>query len=108
MIVKPQAGTSRIRAALVAMIFAFAGSARWTSLPLEPAKAYSFPQPATKVVLLGTGTPNADPDRSGPAIAIVVNDTPYLVDCGPGVVRRAAAAARSGIKGIEPHNLKTA
>jgi ribonuclease BN (tRNA processing enzyme) len=97
-----------MRAALVAVIFAFAGLARWTSLPLEPAKAHSFPQPGTKVVLLGTGTPNADPDRSGPAIAIVVNNAPYLVDCGPGVVRRTAAAARSGIKGLEPRNLKTA
>ena len=45
----------------------------------------------TRVVLLGTGTPNPEPDRSGPAVAIVVNDTPYLVDFGPGVVRRAAA-----------------
>src|SRR5262245_40509203 len=56
---------------------------------------------ATQVVLLGTGTPNADPERSGPAVAIVVNDTPYLVDFGPGVVRRAATAARKGIKGLE-------
>ena len=47
---------------------------------------------ATQIVLLGTGTPNADPERSGPAVAIVVNGVPYLVDCGPGVVRRAAAA----------------
>ncbi len=45
----------------------------------------------TKVVLLGTGTPNPDPDRSGPSVAIVVNDIPYLVDFGPGVVRQAAA-----------------
>lgn len=49
---------------------------------------------ATKVVMLGTGTPNADPDRSGPALAIVVNGESYLVDAGPGVVRRAALAAR--------------
>jgi ribonuclease Z len=42
--------------------------------------------------MLGTGTPNPDPDRSGPAVAIVVAGQPYLVDCGPGVVRRAAAA----------------
>jgi len=48
---------------------------------------------ATQVVLLGTGTPAMDPDRSGPATAIVVNDTAYLIDFGPGVVRRAAAAA---------------
>jgi ribonuclease BN (tRNA processing enzyme) len=49
----------------------------------------------TKVVLLGTGTPNADPERSGPAVAIVVNGTVYLVDCGPGGVRRAVAAERN-------------
>jgi ribonuclease Z len=42
--------------------------------------------------MLGTGTPNPDPDRSGPAVAVVANGQPYLVDCGPGVVRRAAAA----------------
>ncbi len=46
----------------------------------------------TRVILLGTGTPNADPERWGPATAIVVNEEIYLVDCGPGVVRRAAAA----------------
>jgi ribonuclease BN (tRNA processing enzyme) len=54
----------------------------------------------TQIVLLGTGTPNADPDRSGPAVAIVVNETPYLVDFGPGVVRRAAAAYRMDVKGL--------
>ena len=48
----------------------------------------------TTVVLLGTGTPNADPERSGPAVAVVVNGAAYLVDCGPGVVRRAVAAER--------------
>jgi ribonuclease Z len=46
----------------------------------------------TRVVMLGTGTPNADPQRSGPAVAIVVSGVPYLVDSGPGVVRRMAAA----------------
>jgi ribonuclease BN (tRNA processing enzyme) len=46
----------------------------------------------TKVVLLGTGTPNAEPERFGPSVAIVVNDKPYVVDCGAGVVRRAAKA----------------
>src|SRR5262249_51034927 len=54
----------------------------------------------TQIVLLGTGTPNADPDRSGPAVAIVVDETPYLVDFGPGVVRRAAAAYRKGVKAL--------
>ncbi len=54
--------------------------------------AQEKPTSGTKVILLGTGTPNADPSRSGPATAIVVNGSIYLVDCGPGIVRRAAAA----------------
>ena len=62
----------------------------------------------SQVVLLGTGTPNADPERSGPSVAIVVNDTPYLVDFGPGVVRRAAAAFKAGIKGLAVKNLNRA
>ena len=51
---------------------------------------------STKVVILGTGTPNPDPERSGPAVAIVVRGTAYLVDTGPGVVRRAATLALKG------------
>ncbi len=46
----------------------------------------------TKVVMLGSGNPNADPKCSGPCVAVVVRDTPYIVDCGPGLVRRASAA----------------
>jgi ribonuclease BN (tRNA processing enzyme) len=57
--------------------------------------------------MLGAGNPNADPERSGPAVAIVVNDAAYLVDCGPGVVRRAAAAEKAGIKALKVTNLKT-
>jgi ribonuclease BN (tRNA processing enzyme) len=71
-----------------------------------PHSAFRIPQ--SSIVLLGTGTPNADPDRSGPSVAIVVNDTPYLVDFGPGVVRRAAAAHRKGVKGLAVQNLKIA
>ena len=59
------------------------------------AQAEYAPSETTQVVMLGTGTPNADPDRSGPAVAIVVNGTPYLVDFGPGVVRRASAMSPS-------------
>jgi len=50
-------------------------------------------QQSASVVMLGTGTPNPDPERSGPAVAVVVNGTAYLVDAGAGVMRRAAAAA---------------
>lgn len=45
----------------------------------------------TQVILLGTGTPNPDPQRFGPATAVVVDGVPYIIDCGPGVVRRATA-----------------
>jgi ribonuclease BN (tRNA processing enzyme) len=60
----------------------------------------------TQVVLLGTGTPNADPDRSGPAVAIVVHGSAYLVDAGPGLVRRASAAARRGVTALAPPSLR--
>jgi ribonuclease BN (tRNA processing enzyme) len=65
---------------------------------------------ATKVVMLGTGTPGPDPNRSGPATAIIVGDTPYLIDFGPGVVRRMAAAYNNGIGafGFGAANLQTA
>jgi ribonuclease BN (tRNA processing enzyme) len=65
-------------------------------------------QTITKIVLLGTGTPQTDPERSGPAVAIVVNDTPYLVDLGPGVVRRAAAARNNGITALRDEKLTRA
>ena len=61
----------------------------------------------TQVVLLGTGNPPADPDRSGPATAVVVNGTPYLVDFGAGVVRRAkSAAVDKGITALDPVKLR--
>ena len=63
----------------------------------------------TRVVLLGTGTPSAEPDRSGPATAIVVGNRAYLVDFGPGVVRQASAAARTrGIAQLSVPNLNLA
>jgi ribonuclease BN (tRNA processing enzyme) len=69
------------------------------------------PTPArrTRVVLLGTGTPAPDPDRSGPATAVVVDDSAYLVDFGPGVMRRAKAAVLDRhIAALEPANVKVA
>lgn len=61
----------------------------------------------TQLVILGTGTPNADPERSGPALAVVRNGRSYLVDAGPGIVRRAAAAStRHGLDALLPQNLR--
>jgi ribonuclease BN (tRNA processing enzyme) len=65
---------------------------------------------ATQIVMLGTGTPYPDPDRSGPATAIIVDDTPYLIDFGPGVIRRVMAAYQNGVTafGRCAANIKTA
>jgi ribonuclease BN (tRNA processing enzyme) len=62
---------------------------------------------STFVVMLGTGTPNADPERSGPAIAVVYGERAFLIDAGPGIVRRASAAAAGGVTALRPQNLRT-
>lgn len=46
-----------------------------------------------RVFLLGSGTPIPAPSASGPAVAMVAGGQAYLFDAGPGVVRRAEAAA---------------
>jgi ribonuclease BN (tRNA processing enzyme) len=81
-----------------------------TATPQQPtSQAPKVGASRTKLVLLGTGTPVPDPDRSGPATAIVVGDSAYLVDFGPGLVRRAEAAVlERGITALEPSNLKVA
>lgn len=63
---------------------------------------------STKIIMLGTGTPRPNPDRSGPATAITVGDRAYLIDFGPGVVRRAAAAAAKGYTAVDPVNIAIA
>jgi len=68
----------------------------------------------TKLVLLGTGTPIADPNRSGCSIAIIVNSMPYIIDFGPGVVRKLAAVSETFgntdtlIKGLRIKNITRA
>ena len=62
----------------------------------------------TKLVLLGTGTPNACPNANGPSSAVVVGDRAYLVDFGPGVVRQASAAYFNGVDALRPDLLTVA
>lgn len=45
-----------------------------------------------EVVLLGTGSPLPDANRAGPATLVRAGGTNLLVDCGRGVLLRAAAA----------------
>src|SRR5689334_19241062 len=75
------------------------------TLVMSAAAKQAAAPPRASLVVLGTGTPNADPDRSGPALAVVVNGTAYLVDAGPGIVRRAAAAERNGVAALAPKRL---
>jgi ribonuclease BN (tRNA processing enzyme) len=76
------------------------------SVPRSSADALPVPAPGTaRVVMLGTGTPNADPERSGPAVAVIAGNKAFLVDAGPGIVRRAAAADLAGESALRPLNL---
>lgn len=56
--------------------------------------------------MLGSGTPNPDPETSGPAVAVVVNGTAYLVDAGAGVMRRAEQARRGGVRALDPGRIR--
>ncbi len=46
----------------------------------------------TQVVILGTGTPVPDAQRTGPGVAIVTNGEAYVFDAGGGMVKRATQA----------------
>lgn len=100
---KEQAGIRKFLSGLVVVAALMAAASNVKA----QTKTADSPKTHTQVVLLGTGNPAPDPDRSGPATAIVVNDTAYLVDFGPGVVRRAAAAAvDKGIEALRPTKLR--
>jgi ribonuclease BN (tRNA processing enzyme) len=73
-------------------------------------KAYA-PSEITKIVFLGTGTPNPDPACSGNSVAIIVRDKSYIIDFGPGLIRQAASMTpRYGgkIKALSMENIKRA
>lgn len=49
----------------------------------------------SKVVILGSGYPAPNPYRRGPALAVIVDNYPYFVDCGEGIWRAMANAVFS-------------
>lgn len=65
-------------------------------MPNQP-NAVKYRKPACKdgamieVTLLGTGSPIPDPNRAGPATLVRAGGQVFLVDCGRGVLQRAAA-----------------
>lgn len=78
--------------------------------PVEAQRDFSDSD-ITKLVLLGTGNPNPSPDQSGCALALVVRETPYIIDFGPGLIRRAARmspAYGGSMEALETSNLKKA
>jgi ribonuclease BN (tRNA processing enzyme) len=67
------------------------GSAAVLAAPA--AFAQSPAKPRTKIVFLGTkGGPRVDVGPSNPANLVVVNDTPFVIDCGMRVSRQLASA----------------
>ena len=58
-----------------------------------PAAFARAAKPRTRIVFLGTkGGPRVGLGRSNPANLVVVNDTPFVIDCGMGVSRQLVAA----------------
>jgi len=100
-------------------IYGASGASHFTATRVGASAAETAPLPTVaaaapagalssdlRIVFLGTGTPIPDPERSGPAVAVVAGTQAYLVDAGPGVVRRAAAAAdRTQIHALRPSAL---
>tara|TARA_B100001063_G_C16775884_1_gene565272 strand:+ start:5263 stop:6204 length:942 start_codon:yes stop_codon:yes gene_type:complete len=65
----------------------------------------------TKLIILGSGTPNPDPERYGSGYAVVVNESAYIVDFGPGIVRRISAMSSTwggDFPSMELQNINTA
>ena len=61
----------------------------------------------TRVVILGTGTPVPDAERSGPSMAVIHDGEAYVFDAGDGMVQRAIEAwQEKGIDGLYPTKIK--
>ncbi|WP_299667493.1 MBL fold metallo-hydrolase [uncultured Ruegeria sp.] len=49
----------------------------------------------SKVLVMGSGDPNPNPYRYGPALAVIVNDYPYFIDAGEGWWRALGKSVQS-------------
>jgi ribonuclease Z len=63
---------------------------------------YDIPGTMIEITLLGTGSPVPDPNRAGPATLVRAGGQAFLVDCGRGVLQRAAAigVAATGLSAL--------
>ena len=55
-----------------------------------PPRIFAPPNPTTYAVMLGSGKPEPTPYRFGPGGAVIVTETPYLIDAGEGIWRGMA------------------
>ncbi|MGM4920861.1 MBL fold metallo-hydrolase [Tardiphaga sp. 813_E8_N1_3] len=70
--------------------FAAAGAAVFVA---RPALAQTPAKPRARIIFLGTkGGPRVGVGASNPANVVVVNDTPFVIDCGMGVSRQLVNA----------------
>jgi ribonuclease BN (tRNA processing enzyme) len=73
----------------VALKLALAGAAALAA----PAALAQTAKPRTRIVFLGTkGGPRVENGPSNPANLVMVNDTPFVIDCGMGVSRQLVIA----------------
>ena len=55
----------------------------------------------TKLVMLGTGTPSLQSNRYQSSTALIVDDQPYLIDCGSGSLQRQMDARAIGLTAFD-------
>ena len=55
----------------------------------------------TKLVILGTGTPSLQTNRYQSSSALIVDDQPYLIDCGSGSLQRQMDARAMGLSAFD-------
>ena len=55
----------------------------------------------TSYLMLSPGTPNYTPGYAQQSSAVIVDDQPYLIDCGDGLMTRIAEAASKGLPGMQ-------
>lgn len=94
----PFLATLRARLPLLAMA-ALAAEAPLAAQDAAPPRYITATSPCSAaqreagcLIILGSGVPVPDPERSGPAYALLVGDRTFLFDAGAGVMRRVGAA----------------
>lgn len=91
--------TRIVRALTIGLMLPFVGVDALAAQEVAPPRHFTTTSPCTAaqraagcLIILGSGTPVPDPERSGPAYALLLGDRSFLFDAGAGVMRRVAAA----------------